>query len=144
MISYTSGTLLGSIATYACDLGYDLVGGDALRTCGSDGDWSGIEPTGCQRKYLKVCAHPQVAVVSSSTMSVSIKYTLVLSNSPKYILSSLGRPIIYINFDIFLQLETVVILVYLTMDKSVCQLEQLWDLLPPIHVILVMISLENQ
>ena len=38
------------MATYMCDPGYDLVGGDAVRTCGSDGNWSGMEPTNCQRK----------------------------------------------------------------------------------------------
>ena len=53
MVSYTSGTLLGSMATYMCDAGYDLVGGDTLHTCGSDGNWSGMEPPNCLRK-LKV------------------------------------------------------------------------------------------
>lgn len=50
MISYTSGTLLGSIATYSCNLGYVLIGDDAVRTCDSNGQWSGNQPTGCQRK----------------------------------------------------------------------------------------------
>ena len=50
MISYSAGTLLGSMATYTCDLGYDLIGGDAARTCDPSGSWSGAEPTGCQRE----------------------------------------------------------------------------------------------
>ena len=50
VISFTSGTLLGSVATYTCDLGYDLIGGDVQRTCDSNRQWSGTEPTGCQRK----------------------------------------------------------------------------------------------
>lgn len=55
-ISYTSGTFLGSTATYSCDLGYDLSGGDAVRICESDGEWSGNEPSGCQGKHaLTLC-----------------------------------------------------------------------------------------
>lgn len=41
------------------------------------------------------------------------------------------------------QQETAVILVHQKMDKSVYHLEQLWDLLLPIHVILVTTSLEQ-
>ncbi|XP_064386127.1 sushi, von Willebrand factor type A, EGF and pentraxin domain-containing protein 1-like isoform X2 [Halichondria panicea] len=36
---------LESIATYACDTGYNLTGGSSTRTCGSDGVWSGSDPT---------------------------------------------------------------------------------------------------
>jgi ribosomal silencing factor RsfS len=42
-----------------------------------------------------------------------------------------------------MQRETVVIQVHQRMDKSVYHLEQLWDLLLPIRVILVMTSLEK-
>ena len=36
---------LESTATYACDTGYNLTGGSSIRTCGSDGVWSGSDPT---------------------------------------------------------------------------------------------------
>ena len=39
---------LGSIATYTCDVGYEL-NGDPTRTCQSSGEWSGVEPH-CIRK----------------------------------------------------------------------------------------------
>ncbi len=39
-----------SNATYTCDTGYTL-NGDTTRTCGSDGVWSGSDPT-CTRKLI--------------------------------------------------------------------------------------------
>ena len=42
----------GGIATYTCDSGFILVG-DPTRNCGSDGTWSGEEPT-CDRKLLSI------------------------------------------------------------------------------------------
>ena len=49
MISYNMGTILvDTVATYTCDTGYTLNGG-STRTCGSDGVWSGSDPT-CQGK----------------------------------------------------------------------------------------------
>ena len=37
-------TMLGSMATYSCDPGYTL-DGNASRICGSDGQWSGSQPS---------------------------------------------------------------------------------------------------
>ena len=34
----------GTIATYSCSPGYQLVGGSSLRACGPDGIWNGTEP----------------------------------------------------------------------------------------------------
>ena len=34
----------GTIATYSCSPGYQLVGGSSLRACGPDGTWNGTEP----------------------------------------------------------------------------------------------------
>ena len=42
-----------SIATYACDTGYNLTGGSTTRTCGSDGVWSDSDPT-CTRKLNQI------------------------------------------------------------------------------------------
>ncbi|MCA9488800.1 MAG: hypothetical protein KC621_02735, partial [Myxococcales bacterium] len=42
-VDRTSGTA-GDVATYSCDPGYALVG-DATRTCGVDGTWTGTAPT---------------------------------------------------------------------------------------------------
>ena len=36
-------TTVGSVASYSCDDGYDLVG-DMMRVCQSDGMWSGDDP----------------------------------------------------------------------------------------------------
>ena len=35
----------GTVVTYTCNIGYVLTGGDALRTCSDEGEWSGGEPT---------------------------------------------------------------------------------------------------
>ncbi len=47
MISYNMGTTslrpVNTLATYTCDTGYN--GRDTTRTCGSDGVWSGDDPT---------------------------------------------------------------------------------------------------
>ena len=34
----------GTIATYSCSPGYQLVGGSSLRACGPDGTWNGTQP----------------------------------------------------------------------------------------------------
>ena len=39
-----NGTREGSKATYNCSVGYNLVG-NGTRTCQSDGQWSGSDPT---------------------------------------------------------------------------------------------------
>lgn len=36
-------TSYGAIARYSCDMNYTLVG-EENRTCGDDGNWSGIQP----------------------------------------------------------------------------------------------------
>ena len=35
----------GTIATYSCSPGYQLVGGSSLRACGPNGTWNGTEPS---------------------------------------------------------------------------------------------------
>ena len=37
-------TTVGSIATYTCDPGFNIVG-NMTRICQENGDWSGTEPT---------------------------------------------------------------------------------------------------
>ena len=44
------GVTEASTATYSCNIGFTL-NGDQTRTCGSDGSWSGSEPS-CQGKSL--------------------------------------------------------------------------------------------
>ena len=34
----------GTIATYSCSPGYQLVGGSSLRACGHDKTWNGTQP----------------------------------------------------------------------------------------------------
>ena len=43
-------TAVGSMATYSCNSGFSL-NGESTRTCGTNGDWSGQEPT-CQGPIL--------------------------------------------------------------------------------------------
>ena len=40
-----TGIDFGSVANYTCNEGFSLLQGDAKRTCGPDGGWSGNEPT---------------------------------------------------------------------------------------------------
>ena len=42
-VSLSSGTTLGSTATYSCDIGHDLIGA-TLRECGTDGQWTNSTP----------------------------------------------------------------------------------------------------
>ena len=60
MISYTSGGSIdnrpiGTVATYSCDTGYTL-NGDRVRTCQSDGTWSGSVQT-CKSESLLQVTH---------------------------------------------------------------------------------------
>ncbi len=48
MAQIMSSRPVGTVATYNCTSGYTL-SGDTTRTCGSDGQWSGNDPT-CQRE----------------------------------------------------------------------------------------------
>ncbi len=54
MISYNMGTAslrpVDTVATYTCDIGYTLNGGNTTRTCESDGTWSGSPPV-CLGKW---------------------------------------------------------------------------------------------
>ena len=36
---------IGTIATYSCSPGYQLVEGSSLRACGPDATWNGTEPS---------------------------------------------------------------------------------------------------
>ena len=49
-ISYSTGTTYNSVATYSCDTGYELQGGQT-RTCQNNGTWSGDMPS-CQSKAM--------------------------------------------------------------------------------------------
>ena len=35
----------GTVATYSCSSGYQLVGGSSLRACGANGEWNGTAPS---------------------------------------------------------------------------------------------------
>ena len=45
-----SGTTFGYTVTYTCNSGYRMTAGSTIRTCQSDGQWSGSHPT-CTRKF---------------------------------------------------------------------------------------------
>ena len=44
LVSYSNGTTYNSIATYSCVFTHQLVGNNTERVCGSDGQWTGMEP----------------------------------------------------------------------------------------------------
>ena len=46
-------TTLGSLVTYSCIEGYNLIG-DGMRTCLDNGSWSGQDPV-CQSKCVCLC-----------------------------------------------------------------------------------------
>ena len=48
-----SSTTYNSMATYECSIGFELVGSDK-RTCQTNGQWSGSEPT-CQSEGRCTC-----------------------------------------------------------------------------------------
>ena len=50
-VSMTEG-VFGDTVTYTCDRGFQL-SGDSMRTCQSDGIWTGSAPT-CDRKYSHI------------------------------------------------------------------------------------------
>lgn len=64
----------GDTATYVCNTGYVLSGG-SLRTCQSDGSWSGSAP-------LCVKASTSVRIPSSSTVMNTDTMTVMLSQQP--------------------------------------------------------------
>lgn len=47
-----TGTTFGSIATYRCNSGFELVG-EKTQECLEDGKWSGDDPT-CERKLKEI------------------------------------------------------------------------------------------
>lgn len=59
-------TVLGSPATYSCNLGFNLVG-DKIRTCIETGDWSGEEPV-CKRK--SDILHPYISADFIESFSI--------------------------------------------------------------------------
>ena len=61
---------VGTIATYNCSSGYQLVGGSSMRACGANGEWNGTAPS-CG-KYCE-SSHVQLDTISvcSSTRHTS-------------------------------------------------------------------------
>ena len=60
-----SGNRVGDTATYKCDAGFTLSGGDRVRTCGANGVtgvWSGKAPV-CIRKKTSYCSLRQSYVL---------------------------------------------------------------------------------
>jgi cysteine-rich repeat protein len=60
-VSFTT-TTFESTASYACETGYNLVG-DASRTCGTDGTWSGAAPA-CEIQSCGTPTPPEGALVT--------------------------------------------------------------------------------
>ena len=57
-VNHTTGTTFRQTATYACNIGYYLVG-DSTRTCQATGNWSASAPT-CQGLLLKADLIPSI------------------------------------------------------------------------------------
>ena len=63
----------GTIATNQCDSGYELTGGDAVRTCTGDGSspvgqWNGTAPACLGRGNINTCINFQVPIFSGSCL----------------------------------------------------------------------------
>ena len=43
----------GTIATYSCSPGYQLVGGSSLRVCGPNGTWNELQPS-CEGDFVEL------------------------------------------------------------------------------------------
>lgn len=74
-VTTPTGTTLGSIATYACNAGYTLVGGESL-TCQAGKTWSGAAPT-CQIVScgaLPALAHGTIATPDGTTFGEVATY----------------------------------------------------------------------
>ena len=55
-----TGLTPGSTATYSCDMGYELSGGNGSLVCEDDGTWDGPAPT-CVEGELNVhCKHKPI------------------------------------------------------------------------------------
>ena len=63
----TPGLTSGSVARYACALGFSLDGCDACRTCQSDGTWSGAAPT-CATVTCPSLSAPTGGMISAPTV----------------------------------------------------------------------------
>lgn len=48
---FYNSTVFGSVATYSCVEGYELIAGDPLIQCQADGEWSNTVPR-CEREYI--------------------------------------------------------------------------------------------
>ena len=57
---FFSGTTFNSRATYTCDRGF-VLSGQSVRTCQSDGEWSGRAPE-CKSKYVLTCTVVQFSI----------------------------------------------------------------------------------
>ncbi len=55
-----TGTTQGSIATYSCIAGFSFTGGDQVRTCQPNGQWSGSVGS-CRGKF--VIANQEVLIL---------------------------------------------------------------------------------
>ena len=77
-VSLSSGTTFNSVATYSCSDGYNLVGGDMMRTCLASGSWSGA-PSNCAGIISTTIGsyRHEVARVSPATPVVAVRLTLM-------------------------------------------------------------------
>ncbi len=81
-----SSSSIGSIATYTCNNGYNLVGSIHQRICRPDGEWSGEEPR-CASKWIIIISHSYNNICDtlplsfSPSLSFSLSLTLFLSLS---------------------------------------------------------------
>ena len=53
-VSFSNGTVMGSLATYSCDAGY-AVQGNTTRTCLASGSWSATAPT-CEKGCIMLAS----------------------------------------------------------------------------------------
>ena len=64
-----NGTVPGSIATYTCDPGFNLIG-DEQRVCQANGNWSENEPL-CQSQFVIFQPYIFCLILSALTLTCS-------------------------------------------------------------------------
>ncbi|CAH1248684.1 CSMD1 [Branchiostoma lanceolatum] len=72
----TGGTYVGSFLVFFCHNGYDITGGDFMRTCEPDQTWSGTQPT-CQLYTGVQC--PTMSPILNGQMSGGTLYGQMIS-----------------------------------------------------------------
>ena len=71
----------GTIATYSCSPGYQLINGSSLRACGPGGTWNGTEPSCQSELYVYRSCEDSSKTKDESFSVASISFTIATSEA---------------------------------------------------------------